>query len=95
MQLKRKLLAPDARLTGVLCIIPSPVVTQAPAASGTDAVIVDPEHGAVDIGSAHVMIAVTQGTGCAPLARVTSIDETQVKRIRDINRATRTRWSVS
>lgn len=84
MQLKQKMTTPGARLSGVLCTIPSPVVTQALASSGMDCVIVDLEHGAVDIGTAHAMIAATQGTGCAPLARVTSIDETQVKRILDM-----------
>lgn len=84
MHLKEKLTQTQSRLSGVLCTIPSAVSTQALAASGLDAIIVDLEHGAVDIGSAHAMIASTQGTECAPLARVTEIDEAQVKRILDM-----------
>ncbi len=64
--------------------IPSAVVTQAIAAAGSDAVIIDREHGAVDWGSLHAMIAATKGTDCAPLVRVPSIDEAEVKRCLDL-----------
>ncbi len=74
----------DARLTAHLATIPSPVITQAMAAAGSDAVIVDLEHGAVDYGSAHAMMAALQGTDCAPLVRITEIDEAQVKRVLDL-----------
>ncbi|WP_425046529.1 HpcH/HpaI aldolase family protein [Primorskyibacter sp. S87] len=82
--LKRKLRETDARLSSVLCTIPSAVVTQAIAVSGIDAVIVDLEHGAVDYGSAHAMIAATQGTDCAPLVRVAENESAQIKRALDI-----------
>jgi 2-keto-3-deoxy-L-rhamnonate aldolase RhmA len=81
--LKRKLNG-DARLTTVICTIPSATVTQAIAACGVDSVIVDLEHGAVDYGSAHAMIAATAGTECAPLVRVAENDEAQVKRALDL-----------
>ncbi len=74
----------DARLTAHVATIPSPVVTQAMAASGADAAIIDLEHGAVDYGTAHAMIASLQGTDCAPLIRITEIDEAQVKRVLDL-----------
>ncbi|MBF9031213.1 2,4-dihydroxyhept-2-ene-1,7-dioic acid aldolase [Rhodobacterales bacterium HKCCE3408] len=64
--------------------VPSPVVTQAVAASGADSVLIDLEHGAVDYGTAHAMIAATQGTGCAPLVRVSEIREAEVKRVLDL-----------
>ncbi|MEL6284454.1 MAG: hypothetical protein AAFQ73_17090, partial [Pseudomonadota bacterium] len=43
--------------TAHICTIPSATVTQALAAAGADAVIIDLEHGAVDYASAHAMIA--------------------------------------
>ncbi|KMW56612.1 2,4-dihydroxyhept-2-ene-1,7-dioic acid aldolase [Candidatus Rhodobacter oscarellae] len=81
--LKQKL-AQDARLTGHLCTIPSATVTQALAAAGADLVVIDMEHGAVDYGSAHAMIAATAGTDCAPLVRITENDPAQVKRVLDL-----------
>ena len=83
-RLKEKLRAPDARLGAAICTIPSATVPQALAASGLDAVIIDLEHGAVDYGSAHAMIAATAGTDCAPLARVAENVDSQVKRILDL-----------
>jgi len=67
-----------------VCTIPSAVVTQALAAAGADAVIIDMEHGAIDHGSAHAMIAATQGTACAPFVRLAEIDAAQVKRALDL-----------
>lgn len=84
MRLKQKLADAEIRLSSALCTIPSAVVTQAMAASGLDAVIVDLEHGAVDYGSAHAMIAATAGTDCAPLVRVTKNSPDLVKRALDL-----------
>ena len=50
------------RLTAHIVNIPSATVTQAIAAAGADAVIVDFEHVAIDHASAHAMIAATAGT---------------------------------
>ena len=82
--LKNKLRDSSAKLTSVVCTIPSATVTQAIAACGIDSVIIDLEHGAVDYSSAHAMIAATAGTDCAPLVRVAEIDEAQVKRVLDL-----------
>lgn len=82
--LKLKLSQSDARLSCVLCTIPSATVTQAIAAADVDAVIIDLEHGAVDYGSAHAMISATAGTDCAPLVRVAENDAAQVKRVLDL-----------
>ena len=82
--LKAKLADPDQRLSMHLCTIPSATVTQAMAAAGADAVIIDLEHGAVDYGSAHAMIAATSGSDCAPLVRVAKNDEAHVKRVLDL-----------
>ncbi|WP_406644430.1 aldolase/citrate lyase family protein [Aliisedimentitalea scapharcae] len=83
-RLKQKLADPSLRLSSVLCTIPSATVTQALAASGIDNVIIDLEHGAVDYGSAHAMIAATAGTECAPLVRVAQNETNQVKRVLDL-----------
>lgn len=72
------------RMTAHVCTIPSATLTQAIAAAGADAVIIDMEHGAVDYASAHAMIAATQGTKCAPLVRVAENDPVQVKRVLDL-----------
>ena len=81
---KSKLRDTDARLTSHLCTIPSAIVTQAMAAAGADSVIIDMEHGAVDYGSAHAMIAACAGTGCAPLVRIAANEDWQVKRVLDL-----------
>ena len=55
-RLKDLLHTPGSRLTSVICTIPSATVTQALAASGIDAVIVDLEHGAVYHDSAEALL---------------------------------------
>ena len=82
--LKHRLNHTNDRMTAHVCTIPSATVTQAMAAAGADAVIIDMEHGAVDYASAHAMIAATQGTNCAPLVRVAENDPVQVKRVLDL-----------
>ncbi|CAN0600115.1 unnamed protein product, partial [Ectocarpus sp. 12 AP-2014] len=84
MRLKKRLAESDDRLTAHIVNIPSATVTQAMAAAGADAVIIDFEHGAIDHASAHAMIAATAGTNCAPLVRVAENDATQVKRVLDL-----------
>lgn len=81
---KRKLTETQDRLTAHICTIPSATVTQAMAAAGADAVIIDLEHGAVDYASAHAMIAATAGTDCAPLVRVAENRAVDVKRVLDL-----------
>ncbi len=82
--LKHRLQNTSDRLALHVCTIPSATVPQAMAAAGADGVIIDMEHGAVDHGSAHAMIAATQGFDCAPLVRVPLIDEATVKRVLDL-----------
>src|SRR3954452_8984601 len=72
-------LASDEILGGVLCAIPSAVVTQAVAAAGADFVLIDGEHGPIGRETMHAMIAATAGTDCAPLVRVPGILEVEVK----------------
>src|SRR3954471_15379943 len=72
-------LATDEVLGGVLCVIPSAVVTEALAAAGPTLVIIDREHGPIGREAMHAMIAATSGTGCAPLVRVPGVLEPEVK----------------
>lgn len=82
--LKARLRDTEDRMLFYVCTIPSAVVSQAVAAAGADAVIIDMEHGALDHASVHAMIAATAGTKCAPLVRVAENDTTQVKRMLDL-----------
>ncbi len=84
---KTRLQETDDCLSMHILTIPSAVVAQAVAAAGADSVIIDMEHGAIDHGSAHAMIAATKGTACAPLVRVAENDAAQVKRMLDIGAA--------
>ena len=83
-RLKHRLAHTSDRVALHVATIPSPVVTQAMAASGADGVIIDLEHGAVDYGSAQAMIAATAGTPCAPLVRIEKNDPSHVKRALDL-----------
>ena len=83
-RLKHRLNHTEDRVALHICTIPSPVVTQAMAASGADGLFIDMEHGAIDYGTAQAMVAATAGTECAPLVRVAENDPAQVKRALDI-----------
>lgn len=82
--LKAKLADPTCIINIQINVIPSPVVTQAIAASGADAVVIDMEHGAIGHSQAHAMIAATQGFDCAPLVRVAEMGDATVKRVLDL-----------
>ena len=82
--LKARLRDTDDKMLFYICTIPSAVVSQAIAAAGADAVVIDMEHGALDHASVHAMIAATAGTRCAPLVRVAENDAAQVKRMLDL-----------
>lgn len=84
MAFKSKLVDPTRRLTAHICAIPSPIIPQAMAAAGSDAVVIDLEHGAIDLAAAHAMIAATAGSDCAPLVRVSQNDPNEVKRVLDL-----------
>src|SRR5260370_40742114 len=54
------------------------------ARSGFDWIIVDLEHGPIDLGSAHGMIVATSGTPCVPLARIAANEPWLAKAPMDI-----------
>jgi 4-hydroxy-2-oxoheptanedioate aldolase len=61
----------DGRTTfGAIATIPSVQTVQVMARSGLDWISIDMEHGAIDLGTAHAMIATTSGTPLVPLVRV-------------------------
>jgi 4-hydroxy-2-oxoheptanedioate aldolase len=55
---------------GAIATIPSIQTVQIMARSGMDWIIVDLEHGPIDLGSAHAMITATSGTPCVPMVRI-------------------------
>lgn len=63
-------LAAGKPVLGMLITMPSTHLAQIMAAAGLDWLMIDMEHGPIDLPSTHAMIAATAGTACAPLVRV-------------------------
>lgn len=55
---------------GAIATMPSIQTVQIMANCGLDWIIVDLEHGPIDLSAAHAMIVATSGTPCVPLARI-------------------------
>jgi 4-hydroxy-2-oxoheptanedioate aldolase len=55
---------------GAIATIPSIQTVQIMARSDLDWIIIDLEHGPIDLSSAHAMIVATSGTPCVPLVRI-------------------------
>jgi 4-hydroxy-2-oxoheptanedioate aldolase len=55
---------------GAIVTMPSPQVMHVMARSGFDWLLIDMEHGPIDLASAHAMILATAGTSAVPMARV-------------------------
>lgn len=79
----RARLAAGAVVGAFMVAVPSVAEVQILARSGIDAVILDMEHGAIDLKSLQAMIAATQGTGAAPLVRVPATEPWLVKPVLD------------
>ena len=69
---------------GAIATIPSLQTVQIMARSGLDWIIVDLEHGPIDLTSAHAMITATAGTPCVPLARIAANEPWLAKAPMDI-----------
>lgn len=69
---------------GAIATIPSIQTVQIMARSGLDWIIVDLEHGPIDLASAHGMIVATSGTPCVPLARIAANEPWLAKAPMDI-----------
>jgi len=55
---------------GALATMPSVQAVQIMANCGLDWIIVDLEHGPIDLSTAHAMIVATSGTSCVPMVRI-------------------------
>ncbi len=64
---------------GAIATIPSVQTVQILAQSGLDWILIDMEHGAIDAGTAHAMIAATSGTPLVPFVRVAGSEPWQAK----------------
>lgn len=64
---------------GVIATIPSVQTVQVMARAELDWIVIDMEHGAIDAGTAHAMIAATTGTPLVPLVRVTATSKEHAK----------------
>src|SRR5205814_8257086 len=74
----------DKRPTfGAIATIPS-VQTVRIMAQSLDWIIVDLEHGPIDLGSAHAMITATAGTPCVPFVRIAANEPWLAKAPTDI-----------
>jgi 4-hydroxy-2-oxoheptanedioate aldolase len=80
----RKLWQEKRPTFGAIATIPSIQTVQIMARSGLDWIIVDLEHGPIDLGSAHGMIVATSGTPCVPLARIAANEPWLAKAPMDI-----------
>jgi 4-hydroxy-2-oxoheptanedioate aldolase len=69
---------------GAIATIPSIQTVQIMARSGLDWIIVDLEHGPIDLGSAHGMITATSGTPCVPMVRIAANEPWLAKAPMDI-----------
>jgi 4-hydroxy-2-oxoheptanedioate aldolase len=69
---------------GAIATIPSIQTVQIMARSGLDWIIVDLEHGPIDLTSAHAMITATAGTACVPFARIAANEPWLAKAPMDI-----------
>ena len=68
---------------GLMLTIPSPQLAQVVARAGFDWMMIDREHGPIDIGTCQQMIAASQGTDCAPIVRIREIDPELAKPVLD------------
>ena len=74
----RSLWASGGCAFGAIATIPSVQSVQVLARSGLDFMIVDMEHGPIDVQAAHAMIATTGGTPLVPLVRVTGKEHAKI-----------------
>ena len=68
---------------GLMLTLPSAQLAQVVARAGFDWLMIDREHGPIDIGACQAMIAATQGTEAAPIVRIREIDPELAKPVLD------------
>src|SRR5215470_15425002 len=69
---------------GAIATIPSVQTVQIMANCGLDWIVVDLEHGPIDLTAAHAMIVATSGTPCVPFARIAANEPHLAKAPMDI-----------
>lgn len=79
---KEKLMRGEVTL-GIFSNIPSPEITKIIGKSGLDFLVIDYEHGGMNIETLGRQIDCMDSDSCAPLARVPDIDEGEVKKVLD------------
>lgn len=76
-------LAVGETVTGFMVTMPSVAMAQILATSGADFLILDMEHGPIDIATVHAMVAATQGTAATPIVRIPSLEPWLAKQVLD------------
>ena len=69
---------------GLIATIPSIQTVQTLASTGVDWLIIDMEHGPIDVSSAHAMIVATAGTSTVPFVRLPWLHPWQAKPAMDL-----------
>lgn len=83
LNLARARLAEGGEIGAFMVAVPSVASVQILARSGIEALILDMEHGAIDLATLQAMIAATQGTAAAPIVRVPACEPWLVKPVLD------------
>lgn len=80
----RKMLEGGRPSFGLIATIPSVQTVQTLASAGFDWLLIDQEHGPVDLASTHAMIAATAGTATVPFVRIPWKEPWQAKHALDL-----------
>ncbi len=80
----KALLASGKTAIGTFVQMPSAPVVEVLAQAGFDWLVIDTEHGPVDIESVHAMVRATRGTRAVPLVRIASNLDWLSKRVLDL-----------
>ena len=72
---------------GISLIVPSPTLVDVLGYAGIDFCMIDTEHGPLEMETATNMVIAADGTGVAPIIRVSDNDEKQILRALDIGAA--------
>jgi 2-keto-3-deoxy-L-rhamnonate aldolase RhmA len=70
----KKMLADGSAIVGVFLTIPSPRLVELIGYAGADYLVIDAEHGLIDVGAAEDMIRAAELSGVTPVVRVPSHD---------------------
>jgi 2-keto-3-deoxy-L-rhamnonate aldolase RhmA len=70
-------------LAGSWITIPDPAVIEAMAAPGLDFLVIDAEHGPIDLGAQHVLIGAARGARLDVVVRVSFNDQTRIMQALD------------